>query len=238
MATATINRVVLTANLTQKPDLRSTQDGTAVCRLCVACNTRRKHAASGRWVDKPNYFDVTVFGVQAENAVPLPPQGPAGRDRRRPRLARVEAQKAPRTKQYRSSPTPCHFMVPAVRVDDGFTVTAHAGDWRHRPLRRSLLRMRRRVALAMRGHAPVTGDTWMSWRTPSTSGALPRLSVGAPSSTTAWDPPAGLLDRPSGSVVGADHADRLLGLIAVAVRVGELQGHKVAVLVQAVDALG
>jgi single-strand DNA-binding protein len=67
MATTNINRVVLTANLTLDPDLRSTQDGTAVCRLRVASNTRRKDAASGQWVDKPNYFDVTVFGAQAEN---------------------------------------------------------------------------------------------------------------------------------------------------------------------------
>ena len=33
----------------------------------MACNTRRKDG-SGQWVDKPNYFDVTVFGAQGENA--------------------------------------------------------------------------------------------------------------------------------------------------------------------------
>jgi single-strand DNA-binding protein len=32
----------------------------------VAVNSRRKDA-SGNWVDKPNYFDVTVFGAQGEN---------------------------------------------------------------------------------------------------------------------------------------------------------------------------
>jgi single-strand DNA-binding protein len=62
-----INRVVLTGNLTQDPELRSTQDGTAVCNLRVATNTRRKESASSEWVDKPNYFDVVVWGVQAEN---------------------------------------------------------------------------------------------------------------------------------------------------------------------------
>jgi single-strand DNA-binding protein len=62
-----INRVVLTANLTQDPELRSTQDGTVVCNLRVASNTRRKDAASGEWVDKPNYFDVVVWGAQGEN---------------------------------------------------------------------------------------------------------------------------------------------------------------------------
>jgi single-strand DNA-binding protein len=67
MAATNINRVVLTGNLTRDPELRSTQGGTAVCSLRVACNTRRKDA-SGEWVDKPNYFDVTVWGKQGENA--------------------------------------------------------------------------------------------------------------------------------------------------------------------------
>lgn len=67
MATTNINRVVLTGNLTRDPELRSTPSGTSVCSLRVACNTRRKDA-SGEWVDKPNYFDVTVWGRQGENA--------------------------------------------------------------------------------------------------------------------------------------------------------------------------
>jgi single-strand DNA-binding protein len=67
MAATNINRVVLTGNLTRDPELRSTPSGTSVCSLRVACNTRRKDA-SGEWVDKPNYFDVTVWGKQGENA--------------------------------------------------------------------------------------------------------------------------------------------------------------------------
>jgi len=66
MAATNINRVVLTGNLTRDPELRSTPSGTSVCSLRVACNTRRKDA-SGSWVDKPNYFDVTVWGAQGEN---------------------------------------------------------------------------------------------------------------------------------------------------------------------------
>jgi len=66
MAATNINRVVLTGNLTRDPELRSTPGGTSVCSLRVACNTRRKDA-SGEWVDKPNYFDVTVWGAQGEN---------------------------------------------------------------------------------------------------------------------------------------------------------------------------
>ena len=66
MAATNINRVVLTGNLTRDPELRTTPSGTSVCGLRIACNTRRKDA-SGQWVDKPNYFDVTVFGAQGEN---------------------------------------------------------------------------------------------------------------------------------------------------------------------------
>lgn len=66
MAATNINRVVLTGNLTKDPELRSTPGGTPVCGLRIAVNTRRKDQ-SGEWVDKPNYFDVTVWGAQGEN---------------------------------------------------------------------------------------------------------------------------------------------------------------------------
>ena len=39
----------------------------SVCSLRVACNTRRKNNSTGDWEDKPNYFDVTVWGAQGEN---------------------------------------------------------------------------------------------------------------------------------------------------------------------------
>jgi len=67
VAATNINRVVLTGNLTRDPELRSTGSGTAVCSLRVACNTRRRNAATGDWEDKPNFFDVTVWGAQGEN---------------------------------------------------------------------------------------------------------------------------------------------------------------------------
>jgi single-strand DNA-binding protein len=66
MAATNINRVVITGNLTRDPELRSTGGGTPVCELRVAVNSRRKDG-SGQWVDKPNYFDVTVWGAQGEN---------------------------------------------------------------------------------------------------------------------------------------------------------------------------
>jgi single-strand DNA-binding protein len=66
MAATNINRVVITGNLTRDPELRSTGGGTSVCSLRVAVNSRRKDE-SGNWVDKPNFFDVTVWGAQGEN---------------------------------------------------------------------------------------------------------------------------------------------------------------------------
>ena len=67
MSKVNINRVVLTGNLTADPDLRTLPSGTSVCNLRVACNTRRKDA-DGEWADKPNFFNVTVWGAQGENA--------------------------------------------------------------------------------------------------------------------------------------------------------------------------
>jgi single-strand DNA-binding protein len=62
-----INRVVLTGNLTRDPELRHTNGGMAVCSLRIAVNTRKKDAQTGEWGEKPNYFDVTVWGAQGEN---------------------------------------------------------------------------------------------------------------------------------------------------------------------------
>jgi single-strand DNA-binding protein len=66
MAGTNINRVVLTGNLTRDPELRSTGSGMSVCSLRIASNSRRKDS-SGNWVEKPNFFDVTVWGAQGEN---------------------------------------------------------------------------------------------------------------------------------------------------------------------------
>ena len=67
MAASNVNVVVVTGNLTRDPELRHTGGGTAVCELRVAVNSRRKDGQTGQWVDKPNYFDVVVWGAQGEN---------------------------------------------------------------------------------------------------------------------------------------------------------------------------
>src|SRR6478735_3787079 len=63
---ANINRVVLVGNLTRDPEMKHLPSGTALCSLRVAVNTRRKDE-SGQWTDKPNYFDVSVWGAQGES---------------------------------------------------------------------------------------------------------------------------------------------------------------------------
>lgn len=71
-----INRIMLTGNLTADPELRSTPSGKSVCSLRIACNTRRKNSA-GEWEDKPNYFNVTIWGAQGENAARFLSKGKA-----------------------------------------------------------------------------------------------------------------------------------------------------------------
>jgi single-strand DNA-binding protein len=75
-----VNTVALIGNLTRDPELRDA-GGTPVCSLRVAVNARAK--VDGEWTDKPNYFDVTVFGSQGENAAKFlekgRPVGIAGR---------------------------------------------------------------------------------------------------------------------------------------------------------------
>jgi single-strand DNA-binding protein len=63
---ASINRVTLVGNLTRDPELRTTPNGKSVCTLGLAVNDRYK-SDSGEWVEKPNYFDIVVWGAQAES---------------------------------------------------------------------------------------------------------------------------------------------------------------------------
>ena len=79
---ANINRVVLVGNLTKDPELRHTPSGTAVCKLRIAVNTRQKDP-QGNWGDKPNYFDITVWGNQGESCAQYLSKGrPVGVDGR------------------------------------------------------------------------------------------------------------------------------------------------------------
>jgi single-strand DNA-binding protein len=61
-----INRVVIVGRLTRDPELRALASGTSVCGLRIACNSSRKNA-DGELVERPNYFDVSVFGAHGES---------------------------------------------------------------------------------------------------------------------------------------------------------------------------
>ena len=64
---ADLNRVTLVGRLTRDPELRHTQGGDPICSIRLAVSSRSRDEA-GNWGDKSNYFDVTVFGRQAETA--------------------------------------------------------------------------------------------------------------------------------------------------------------------------
>lgn len=61
-----LNTVTISGNLTRDPELRTVGSGTTLCELRVAVNGREK--SGEEWVDRPNYFDVAVWGRQGESA--------------------------------------------------------------------------------------------------------------------------------------------------------------------------
>ena len=60
------NNIVLVGNLTKDPELRFTPTGQATATFGLAVNRRFKDS-SGEWTEKPNYFDIKVWGAQGEN---------------------------------------------------------------------------------------------------------------------------------------------------------------------------
>ena len=61
-----INRVVVSGNLTRDVELRVTPGGTQVLGFGVAVNDRRRNQQTGEWEDYPNFIDCTMFGNRAE----------------------------------------------------------------------------------------------------------------------------------------------------------------------------
>ena len=62
-----INRVIISGNLTRDSELRSTASGLPVLGFGVAVNDRRKNQQTGEWEDYPNFIDCTMFGARAES---------------------------------------------------------------------------------------------------------------------------------------------------------------------------
>jgi single-strand DNA-binding protein len=67
MSSFSINRVVLVGRLTRDPELRALPSGSSVSGMRIACNSSRRDPDSGDYVDRPNYFDVSVYGPAAES---------------------------------------------------------------------------------------------------------------------------------------------------------------------------
>lgn len=70
-----INRVMISGNLTRDAELRSTQSGMAILGFGVAVNDRRKNQHTGEWEDYPNFVDCTMFGTRAEKLQPYLAKG-------------------------------------------------------------------------------------------------------------------------------------------------------------------
>lgn len=70
-----INRVVISGNLTRDAELRTTQSGMAILGFGVAVNDRRKNQQTGEWEDYPNFVDCTMFGTRGEKLQPYLTKG-------------------------------------------------------------------------------------------------------------------------------------------------------------------
>ncbi len=62
---ASFNKVIVLGNLTRDPEIRFTPNGTAVANFSVAVN--RKYKQGDELKEEVGFFDVVVFGKQAEN---------------------------------------------------------------------------------------------------------------------------------------------------------------------------
>ena len=62
-----INRVMLSGNITRDPEVRMTASGTPVLAFGLAVNDRRRNPQTGEWEDCPNFIECTMFGTRAES---------------------------------------------------------------------------------------------------------------------------------------------------------------------------
>ncbi|MDZ7728900.1 MAG: single-stranded DNA-binding protein [Dehalococcoidia bacterium] len=62
---ASLNKVMLIGNTGRDAEMRYLSTGTAKTDFSLAVNQRRRNA-SGEWEDQPEWFNVVLFGDQAE----------------------------------------------------------------------------------------------------------------------------------------------------------------------------
>ncbi|OFK25062.1 single-stranded DNA-binding protein [Olsenella sp. HMSC062G07] len=61
-----INKAVISGNLTRDPEMRALRNGTQVMSFGVAVNDRARNQQTGEWEDRPNFVDCVMFGKRAE----------------------------------------------------------------------------------------------------------------------------------------------------------------------------
>lgn len=62
---SSLSVAVLVGRLTRDAELKYTNSGSAICRFSVATSSRRKKGSE--WVEEPSYWDVDLWGKQAES---------------------------------------------------------------------------------------------------------------------------------------------------------------------------
>ncbi len=65
---ADINHVVLVGRLTRDAEIKYTNTGTAISKFSIAINRRRK--INDQWTEEVNFFDIVLWGRQAESLTP------------------------------------------------------------------------------------------------------------------------------------------------------------------------
>ena len=65
---ADLNHVVLIGRLTRDAELKYTAGGTAVAKFSIAVNRRKKNG--DQWEDEASFFDIVLWGRQAESLHP------------------------------------------------------------------------------------------------------------------------------------------------------------------------
>ena len=70
-----INKVVITGNLTRDAEVRNTSGGTTVANIGVAVNDRVRNASTGEWEDYANFINCVMFGKRAEGLSPYLKKG-------------------------------------------------------------------------------------------------------------------------------------------------------------------
>jgi len=60
------NKVILLGNLTRDPEMKPLPSGTSVCNFSLALN--RKYKVGDEQKEEVSYFDIVVFGRQAETS--------------------------------------------------------------------------------------------------------------------------------------------------------------------------